>query len=161
MSLFDDSTTKQAFKEHQLDIDFSQAKQKAFMEQLKGFLFRKSHSLLPFEEVKDNLKIWFIQDLGIQTVPVDSIVGSEGRYRSFTRHFFPLQEDLRDRWKKVDQAQQAHINLPPVELYKVHDVYFVKDGHHRISVARAKGRIYMEAHVYEYECDVPLSPFRF
>ncbi|MCJ7806879.1 MAG: hypothetical protein MUP57_04960, partial [Clostridia bacterium] len=77
--------------------------------------------------MKDKLEIWFVQDLGTQTVIVDSIVGSEGRYGSFTRRFLPLQEDLRDRWKKVDQAHYAHHDLPPVELYKVQDAYFVKD----------------------------------
>ena len=157
MRIFDDSRLQQANKEHQSDIDFSLAMQKAFWDELKGFINRKSPRLLPFEEVKDKLEIWFVQDLGTQTIPVDTIVGSEGRYRSFTRRFLPLQEDLRDRWKKVDQAYYAHHDLPPIELYKVCDAYFVRDGHHRVSVARAKGVKNIEAHVYEYECDVPLD----
>ena len=113
MPIFDDSTTRNAIKEHRLDEDFSRAIQKAFWDELKGFINRKSPRLLPFEEVKDKLEIWFVQDLGTQTVPVDSIVGSEGRYRSFTRSFLPLQEDLRDRWKKVDQAYYAHHEPSP------------------------------------------------
>ncbi|MBU4426832.1 MAG: transcriptional regulator, partial [Proteobacteria bacterium] len=157
MPLFDDSKTRSANKIHQLDSDFSKAMKKAFWDELKGFINRKSTRLLPFDEVKDKLEIWFVQDLGTQTVIVDSIVGSEGRYRGFTRRFLPLQEDLRDRWKKVDQAHYAHHDLPPVELYKVQDAYFVRDGHHRVSVARAKGVRNIEAHVYEYECDVPLD----
>ena len=157
MPIFDDSTTRNAIKEHRLDEDFSRAIQKALWDELKGFINRKSPRLLPFEEVKDKLEIWFVQDLGTQTVPVDTIVGSEGRYRSFTRSFLPLQEDLRDRWKKVDQAHYAHHDLPPIELYKVQDAYFVRDGHHRVSVARAKGVRNIEARVYEYECDVPLD----
>ena len=157
MPLFDDSKTRSAKKEHRLDDDFSRVIQKAFWDELKGLINRKSTRLLPFEEVKDKLEIWFVQDLGTQTVSVDSIVGSEGRYRSFTRRFLPLQEDLRDRWKKVDQAYYAHHDLPPIELYKVCDAYFVRDGHHRVSVARAKGVRNIEAHVYEYECDVPLD----
>jgi len=157
MPIFDDSKTRRANKEHRLDEDFSRAMQKAFWDELKGFINRKSPRLLPFEEVKDKLEIWFVRDKGIQTVPVDGIVGSEGRYRSFTRRFLPLQEDLRDRWKKVNQAHYAHRDLPPVELYKVGDAFFVKDGHHRVSVARAKGVGHIEARVYEYECDVPLD----
>ncbi len=157
MPIFDDTTTKRAKKKHRLDSDFSQAMQKAFWEELKGFILRKSTRLLPFDDVKEKLDIWFVQDLGIQTISIDSIVGSEGRYRSFTRHFLPLEEDLRDRWKKVAQAHYFRQDLPLVELYKVRDAYFVKDGHHRISVARAKGVRYIEARVYEYECDVPLS----
>jgi len=131
--------------------------QKAFWEELKGFILRKSTRLLPFDEVKDKLEIWFVRDLGIQTVFIDSIVGSESRYRSFTKHFLPIEEDLRDRWKKVAQAHYFRQDLPPVELYKVRNVYFVKDGHHRVSVARTKGVRNIEARVYEYECDVPLD----
>ena len=157
MPLFDDKTTKRANKEHQLDNDFSKAMQKAFWEEIRGFFARKSTRLLPFDEVKDKLEIWFVQDLGMQTISIDSIVGSEGRYKSFTRQFLPIKEDLRDRWKNVVQAYYSRQNLPPVELYRVQDTYFVKDGHHRISVARAKGVRYIEARVYEYECDVPLN----
>jgi len=157
MPIFDDTTTKRAKKKHRLDSDFSQAMQKAFWEELKGFILRKSTHLLPFDDVKEKLDIWFVQDLGIQTISIDSIVGSEGRYRSFTRHFLPLEEDLRDRWKKVAQAHYFRQDLPLVELYKVRDAYFVKDGHHRVSVARAKGVRNIEARVYEYECDVPLD----
>lgn len=157
MTLFEDKTTRRANEEHQLDIDFDSAMYKAFKEELKGFLLRKSRRLLPFELVKDKLEIWFTRNMGIQAVPIENIVGSEGRYRSFTRQFLPLQEDLRDRWKKVNQARYSKTDLPPVELYKVCNAYFVKDGHHRVSVARTKGSRYVEAQVYEYECDVPLE----
>ena len=157
MSLFNDNINKEAGKAHQLDTDFSDAIHRAFKEELKGYLLKKSFRLLPFEEVKEKLEICFLRESGIQSAPLERIIGSEGRYRSFTRHFFPLQENLRDRWKKVDQAQLANKDLPPVELYKVRDVYFVKDGHHRISVARTKGKKYIEARIYDYECDVPLD----
>jgi len=157
MPIFDDSATKNAEKKLRPDVDFSQAMQKAFWEELKGFILRRSTRLLPFDEVKDKLEIWFVQDLGIQIVSIDSIVGSESRYQSFTRYFLPLKEDLRERWKKVVQAYYSRLNLPPVELYKVRDAYFVKDGHHRVSVARTKGVRNIEARVYEYECDVPLD----
>ncbi len=157
MPIFDDTTIRQASKEHRFDIDFSQAMQKAFWGELKGFILRRSTKLLPFEEVKDRLEIWFARDLGIQSISIDSIVGSEGRYQNFSKYFLPLREDLRERWKQVAEAHYYRRDLPPVELYKVQDVYFVRDGHHRISVARAKGTKYIEARVYEYECDVPLG----
>jgi len=157
MPLFDDSKIKDAEKQHRPDSDFSEAMQKAFWEELKGFILRRYTRLLPFDAVKDKLEIWFVQDLGIQIVSIDSIVGSENRYKSFNRFFLPLKEELRDRWKKVLQAHYDRRHLPPVELYKVRDAYFVKDGHHRISVARATGVRNIEARVYEYECDVPLS----
>jgi hypothetical protein len=159
MPLFDDRTTKRAKKEHRADTDFIQARQKAFWDEIKGFISRRSNRLLPFEEVKDKLEVCFVRDLGVQTVPIDSIVGSEGRYRSFTRHFLPLDDDLRDRWKKVDEAHYTKQILPPVALYKVCDAYFVKDGHHRISVARTKGVKHIEALIYEYACDVYLDKY--
>jgi hypothetical protein len=157
MALFENKTTHQVNKEHRLDVDFDSALYKAFKEEFKGFLLRKSRRLLPFELVKDKLEIWFARDLGIQAIPIEDIVGSEGRYQSFTRQFLPLQEDLRDRWKKVNQARYSNKDLPPVELYKVGNAYFVKDGHHRVSVARTKGNKYIEAQIYEYECDVPVG----
>ncbi|MFH1933700.1 MAG: hypothetical protein ABIN18_19255, partial [Pseudomonadota bacterium] len=73
MPLFDDSKTRSANKIHQLGSDFSKAMKKAFWDELKGFINRKSTRLLPFDEVKDKLEIWFVQDLGTQTVIVDSI----------------------------------------------------------------------------------------
>ncbi|MFO8164738.1 MAG: hypothetical protein ACQEQO_03400 [Thermodesulfobacteriota bacterium] len=157
MPIFDDTTIRQARKEHRFDVDFSQAMQKAFLGELKGFILRRSTRLLPFEEVKDRLEIWFVRDLGLQSISIDSIVGSEGRYQNFSKYFLPLREDLRERWKKVAEAHYYRRDLPPVELYKVQDIYFVRDGHHRISVARAKGIKDIEARVYEYECDVPLG----
>ncbi|MEJ2363322.1 MAG: hypothetical protein P8075_10490 [Deltaproteobacteria bacterium] len=157
MPLFDDKTTERARKEHRAETDFMQARQKAFWDEIKGFILRRSNRLLPFDEVKDKLEVYFPRELGVQTVPIDSIVGSEGRYRSFTRHFHPLDDNLGDRWKKVVEAHYAKQSLPPVALYKVCDAYFVKDGHHRISVARTKGVKHIEALIYEYVCDVYLD----
>jgi hypothetical protein len=157
MAIFDDTKSRQANKLHRLDEDFSKAMQNAFMEELMGLFRRKSRRLLPFAKVKEDLEISLATDRGIQTVPLDAIVGSEGRYKSFTRQFLPLKEDLRERWKKVNAAHYERKNLGPVELYKVTDAYFVKDGHHRVSVARTRGVGYIEARVFEYACDVPLD----
>jgi hypothetical protein len=77
MALFDDRTTKRAKKEHRADTDFSQARQKAFWDEIKGFLLRKSTRLLPFDEVKNKLEVCFIKDLGIQTIP--TICGTVGK----------------------------------------------------------------------------------
>ncbi|NOX35092.1 MAG: hypothetical protein GXP56_15420 [Deltaproteobacteria bacterium] len=139
------------------DIAFSKAISKAFIQELKGLLLRRSKRLLPFDEVKEKLELWYGKDLGIKSVPLDSIVGSQGRYRNFTRHFLPLEENLRTRWKQIETAVTSGKDLPPVELYKVCNAYFVKDGHHRISVAKAKNRYGIEAKVFEYDCDVSLD----
>ena len=157
MTIFDDTTTRRANERHRPDEDFSRAIQKAFMEDLMGLFRGKSCRLLPFAKVKEDLEISLATDRGIQTVPLDAIVGSEERYACFSRQFLPLKENLRERWMKIDAARQAGHPLPPVELYKVKDAYFVKDGHHRISVARTRGTGYIEARVIEYACEVPLD----
>ena len=157
MAIFDDNTTRRAGDVHRLDQDFSRARQKAFMEELMGLFCGKSRRLLPFSEVREGLEIAYAVDRGVRTVPLDAIIGSEGRYKSFNRHFLPLDEDLRERWKKVNAAARARKKLPPVELYKVKEAYFVKDGHHRISVARTQGAAFIEAKVFEYPCDVALD----
>lgn len=139
------------------DLKFSKAISKGFSEELLSWLTRRSRRLIPFEEVKEKLDLWFVKDIGIHSVPLDAIIGSQGRYRNFTRHFFPKDESLRDRWKDIDGILSSGRDLPPVELYKVCNAYFVKDGHHRISVARSQNRNAVEAKVFEYECDVSLD----
>ena len=82
---------------------------------------------------------------GTQTVAVRQIQGSEGRSHDFDRDFNPLDDDGRDRWLGVFNAWQRGRDLPPVELIEVDGVYYVRDGHHRLSVARALGQEYVEA----------------
>jgi len=157
MALFDDSTTRTANRKHQSEIAFSKAISKGFMEELKHLLHRRSERLLPFDEVKEKLELWHVKELGLQTIPIASIIGSQGRYKNFTRNFLPLQENLRNRWKQIENAISNGKDLPPVELYKVCDAYFVKDGHHRISVAKSMNKRSIEARVFEYQCDVALT----
>jgi hypothetical protein len=90
---------------------------------------------------------------GVRTVPVRRIVGSEGRSNDFDRNFCPLQDHSRGRWLRVAQAFQQGIALPPVSLIQVGDVYFVRDGHHRISVASAMGQMEIEAEVTVWRVD--------
>ena len=93
---------------------------------------------------------------GIQTVPIARICGSEGRSRDFDRSFNPLQCHSMDRWLRVAEAQQRGVPLPMVQLIRVGELYFVRDGHHRISVARALGQQEMDAEVVVWEVDEPL-----
>lgn len=157
MALFNDKTDKEAALKAKSDIAFSRALSKAFAQELKDLLLRRSKRLLPFDEVKEKLELWYVRDLGLKSVPLDSIVGSQGRYKNFTRHFLPLDENLRNRWKQIETAMASGRDLPPVELYKVCNAYFVKDGHHRVSVAKAKNRVAIEAKVFEYDCDLAID----
>ncbi len=157
MSLFDDKITEDATSKHNSDVAFSKAISKAFIQELKDLLLRRSKRLLPFDEVKDKLELWHVRDIGLKSVPLGAIVGSQGRYRNFTHHFLPLDESLRNRWKQVETAVASGKDLPPVELYKMCNAYFVKDGHHRVSVAKSKNKVCIEAKVFEYDCDFSLD----
>ena len=93
-----------------------------------------------------------------EIVPLDRIVGSVGRYRDFTRDFMPRNAALAGRWIQIDREMDGLTGLPPLDLLKVGEVYFVADGNHRISVAAANGLSDIEAHVTEIPIDVDLNP---
>ncbi len=137
--------------------DFRRARRRAALEKLWARIQKRPVDLLPFEPVQRYLRGYPLVFQGLQEIPLDAIVGSVGRYRDFTRHFFPLQSDDEARWTKVLRLQHEH-GLPPIEVYKVGEVYFVKDGHHRVSVARSTGAPTIEAYVTEVQAPVPLSP---
>jgi hypothetical protein len=94
---------------------------------------------------------------GMQTVPIARIRGSEGRSRDFDRSFNPLGSHGMERWLRVAEAQQRGVALPLVQLIRVGELYFVRDGHHRISVARALGQREIDAEVVVWEVDEPLA----
>ena len=85
--------------------------------------------------------------LGVQTIVLDDIIGSEGRSSDFDNRFWPLKTKNRDRWVNIAVAMNQGIPLPPVELIHTADGYIVRDGHHRLSVARAFGQEAIEAEV--------------
>jgi hypothetical protein len=105
--------------------------------------------ILPFEEVVDALGRVSERALGLQTVPLDSIVGSVGRTRDFDRSFRPTSNRMRPRWEGIANAQRRGKDLPPISVYRIGDMHFVRDGHHRVSVARAQGRDAIDAYVTE------------
>jgi hypothetical protein len=84
---------------------------------------------------------------GLQEVSIDQIRGSEGRVDDFDASFYPLHERTRGRWMSVAEARLSGLELPPVELIQIGDTYYVRDGHHRISVAKALGAKYIDAQV--------------
>ena len=85
------------------------------------------------------------------------ITGSTGRYRDFTRTFLPKSDLNEDRWRRIDDIAHSNTGFPPIEVYKVGDVYFVSDGNHRVSVARMHKAQTIEAYVIEYKTSVPLD----
>lgn len=143
--------------EQQTRDDFARARRKAFLQSIADIVTQRPSDLVPLEEVRSRLNIRGSAYRGLQQVPLDKIVGSEGRYADFDRRFLPRQVQTQARWQSVDLAHLADVALPPVELYKLGQVYFVKDGNHRVSVARSLGQTEIDAYVTEYLVDVPLD----
>lgn len=114
--------------------------------------------LLAFYDVKELLKPKRESYLGMRTIPVDKIVGSEGRYYDFTHSFLPKKELLRNRWVNIDKAHLASINLPPIRVFKLGGCYFVRDGNHRVSVARTQGVEFIDAEVVELDTEISIDP---
>src|SRR5688500_12945370 len=126
--------TTDQWHEHQAREDFDRARLKARIQSLGDLLARRTRELVRLEEAQARLNIRDDAYRGIQQVPLVKIVGSEGRYADFDRHFLPLQAKAEQRWRSVDMAHYEEVPLPPVELYKIGEVFFVKDGNHRVSV---------------------------
>jgi hypothetical protein len=143
--------------DHLVNQDFERALLKSFFRKVVTWLTGKSNDLLPFEEVKAHMPFRGQHYVGLRQIPIDQIVGSIGRYRDFDRAFLPRQKRTKDRWISIDRAHYQEVVLPPVELYKMGEAYFVKDGNHRVSVARAKGQVFMDAVVTEIDLQIPLT----
>ncbi len=133
--------------------DFERAYHRSLWRKVIARLTGRSNELLPFDQVREALPYRGQRDIGLQTVPLDKIVGSVGRYRDFDRAFLPTQRQTTERWVNIRRAHYRAVSLPPVELYKIGEVYFVKDGNHRISVARERKQVDIDAYVTEI--DVP------
>ena len=107
-------------------------------------------AMLPFEEVVAALGRVGERDLGVQEIPLDSVVGSVDRRRGeFDKDFRPALEAVRNRWERIATARRQGIPMPPIDVYRIGELHFVKDGHHRVSVARALGDSTVEARVRE------------
>jgi hypothetical protein len=137
--------------------DFERARQHAFLADLRAVLARRSRNLIPYHEVRQRVAPDAESYRGVQTVPLSQIVGSMDRFQDFNREFLPRQRFTAGRWQNVDRAYYQDVNLPPIQLYKVGDVYFVKDGNHRVSVARERGQEYIDAEVIEGHVRAPLT----
>src|SRR5215217_7962714 len=143
----------------QADKDFSRARRRAFLRRIGAYLRKDpgSNQLLSFDEVKSVLGAVEQVYLGMRTVEVAKIVGSVGRHRDFDRAFLPSKDDLGARWKRIDEMMHRAEELPPISLYKIGDAYFVRDGNHRVSVARQQGVEMIDAEVIELRSRVPID----
>jgi len=139
-------------------MDYRRARLRAFFSGILAAVSGHPRQLLAFEQVREKLHLGGPVYRGVKTVPLAKVVGSVDRYRDFDRAFMPTQSHTEDRWRRVNRAWYQDLSLPPVVLYQVGDVYFVVDGHHRVSVARDKGQEFLDAEVREVRARVPLTP---
>ena len=138
--------------------DFSRARMRATLSQIQNFLNPSTDNLLSFNDVKEILKPKNQVYRGSQAVPLKLIVGSEGRYRDFNKYFLPKSEHLRRRWMQINDAHLSDKILPPIQLYEIGGVYFVRDGNHRVSVARTQGVEFIDAEVTSLASELSIKP---
>ncbi len=138
--------------------DFNRAFRRGFWRKISSWLSGESNELLPYDEVRRQLPFEGQRDIGLQEVPLEKIVGSVGRYRDFDRAFLPTQKVTSGRWINISKARYKDIELPPIEAYKIGDVYFVKDGNHRVSVARERDQAFIDAYVIEISVPITVTP---
>ncbi|MEA2307888.1 MAG: hypothetical protein QOG86_1083 [Thermoleophilaceae bacterium] len=141
--------------------DFSRARRRRAIASLAARLRREPgdvEHVLPFEEVVEALGRVSERSLGLRTIPLDSIVGTVGRTTEFDRSFRPTSNRTRQRWERIADAQRRGEAMPPISVYRIGDLHFVRDGHHRVSVARAQGRTDIDAYVTEVTTRVGIDP---
>ena len=137
--------------------DFYDAHRKASIKNVMSNIFGQNIDLLSYDEVLKKLHVKGQIQRGVEEIPLDAIVGSVGRYTDFTKDFLPRRVSDSDRWAGVKMATESFLGVPPIEVYKINDAYFVKDGNHRVSIARQNGQSHIEAHITEVVTRVPMS----
>ena len=137
---------------------FQSIQNKVFWQEVLNHLTGRHSELMNFDEIRSRLHLHEEHYRGVEDVPLDNIVGSVGRYKDFTATFLPKKANMKDRWSRIYALANSMEGPPPIELYKVGDAYFVRDGNHRVSVARELDAKTILAHVVELPTTVPLRP---
>jgi hypothetical protein len=128
---------------------------KGIISRFMSRVLRRPQQLYDLNALKSDLHLHGCSYSGIQVVPIRSIIGSEGRTTNFDMDFHPMDEPARERWISVALAYISSQPLPPVQLIQVGDAYFVRDGHHRVSVSRAFGQVAIDAEVITWKASAP------
>ena len=137
--------------------DFNQAYKKGFVRAILNKLTQKRSGLVSFDDLRKKISVENQHDIGMQVIEIEKIIGSLNRYQDFDDSFLPRQTHTRNRWENIDRVFLQGEYLPPVEVYKIGEFYFVIDGNHRVSVAREKGQVFIDAHVIELQIPFPIQ----
>lgn len=136
---------------------FGKARRKEIANRLFSLVRGKeSDPLLSLDDVREQLHLYEQWYVGIQSIPVDKIIGSVDRSADFDRDFLPRRSSMEERWRRVESAFQARA-FPPIVAFKVDDAYFIEDGHHRVAIARQRGDEFIDAEVTEVKSPVPIT----
>ncbi|MDT7729495.1 MAG: hypothetical protein QOI21_6071 [Actinomycetota bacterium] len=144
--------------------DFLRARRRQVLSRLATWLRHEPDDvniMLPFNEVVDALGYQGEQRLGLRVIRLDSIVGSVDRGRDFDRRFRPTSGRVRERWERLALAARRGEEIPPIEVYRIGDLHFIIDGHHRVSVAHALGLSTIEAYVTQVRTKLDPSGIRY
>ena len=138
--------------------DFKKARREAALQEILARITGKENQLLSYEDVRKKLHAREGSRTELREIPLDAIVGSVGRYSDFTRDFLPREEINEHRWARIMKEASGLRGLPPIEVYQIGDAYFVRDGNHRVSVARRLGAKMIEAYVTKVKTKVNITP---
>jgi len=151
------------FPQSDVENDFLRARRRQVLARLVGRLRRGPDDInliLPFDEVVAALGRRGERSLGLQTIRLDTVVGTVDSRRDFDRRFRPTSGRVRERWERLALAQRRGESIPPIDVYRVGDLHFVIDGHHRVSIALATGQQTIDAYVTEVLTMVPGTGIR-
>lgn len=144
--------------------DFLRARRRQVLSRLANWLRREPDDvniMLPFDEVVESLGYVSERRIGLRVIKIDSIVGSVDRGRDFDRRFRPTSGRVRERWERLALAARRGESVPPIEVYRVGDLHFIIDGHHRVSVALALALSTIDAYVTEVRTKLKPAGIRY
>jgi hypothetical protein len=151
------------FPRSDVENDFLRARRRQVLARLAHRLRREPDDvnlILPFDEVVAALGRRGERPLGLQTIQLSTVVGTVDSTRDFDRRFRPTSARVRERWERLALAQRRGEAIPPIEVYRVGDMHFVQDGHHRVSIAMATGATTIDAYVTEVLTQLPPTGIR-
>jgi hypothetical protein len=138
--------------------DFGRLRTRETITRILSLLKARQDAMLSLGDVRSLLRPESETYRGMQTIAIGRIVGSEGRYKDFNRAFLPRHDKLMRRWISVDMAHYQDVSLPPIKVFEIGGAYFVRDGNHRVSVAKAQGAEFIDAEVISLSSEIPLTP---
>jgi hypothetical protein len=147
-----------------VENDFQRARRREVLARLAHRLLREPDDvnlILPFDEVVAALGMEGENYLGLETIPLGTVVGTVDSRRDFDRRFRPTSARVRERWEGLALAQKRGEPMPPIDVYRVGDLHFVRDGHHRVSIALANGQTMIDAYVTEVRTVLPADGIRY